>query len=245
MLLLVQLWAAHAVAFFAHEYAHSFTAWLLGWKTNPLALNYAHPTLKVFLIQLGIDQNVDEIPIFSGGHAFQAGLISAAGALLGNGLISYSLSRWGYSEARRRGSRSWAMFCYWTCVASVGNFIDYVPIRTFTNGGDLSQDMYAVEKAFGWSPWALLTIFGIPTAFAVIHFLVRIEPSALSFLFPESSAKRAVMVILTALLLFGFYGSAGLSDAGPISHLMSVICVSVVAPAAMFAEWFLVRRATE
>jgi len=63
-LLIVQLWAAHACVFFAHEFAHSFMAWILGWKSNPLALNYAHPTLTVLLIQLGIDQNVDELPIF-------------------------------------------------------------------------------------------------------------------------------------------------------------------------------------
>jgi len=42
------------------------------------------------------------------------------------------------------------MFWYWVCVASVGNLIDYVPIRTFTDATDLYQDMYAVERGFGW-----------------------------------------------------------------------------------------------
>jgi hypothetical protein len=139
----LQLWAAHACVFFAHEYAHSFTAWLLGWKTNPLALNCAHPTLTVLLIQLGIDQNVDELPIFNSGHGVQAALISVAGALLGNALITYSLSRWGFRVAQRSSSRGWAMFAYWACVASVGNLVDYVPIRTFTDGTDLYQDMFA------------------------------------------------------------------------------------------------------
>jgi hypothetical protein len=78
-----------------HEYAHSFTAWLLGWKANPFALNYAHPTLTVLLIQLGIDQKVNEAPIFASGHGVQAAIISAAGAVIGNGLTSFSLSRWG------------------------------------------------------------------------------------------------------------------------------------------------------
>jgi hypothetical protein len=80
VLLLVQLWAAHGWAFFAHEYAHSFMAWLLGWKATPLALNYPHLTLTVFLIQLRIDQNVDEVPIFASGHGEQAAIIGAAGA---------------------------------------------------------------------------------------------------------------------------------------------------------------------
>ena len=226
----VQLWAAHACVFFAHEYAHSFVAWALGWKTNPLALHYGHPTLTVLLLQLGIDQNVDEVPIFASGHGVQAGLISAAGALLGNAAITYSLSRWGYQTAQRHGSRGWAMFSYWVCVASVGNFIDYVPIRTFTDGTDLYQDMFAVERGFGWSPWTLLLVFGIPTACALVYFFLRIEPQTLRWLFPASAGKRVFVALLTAFTLFDFYGAAGWADGGPMAHRLSVISVCVVAP---------------
>lgn len=230
LLTVVQLWTAHAFVFFAHEYAHSFMAWMLGWKTNPLALNYAHPTLGVLLIQLGIDQNVDEVPIFASGHGVQAAIISAAGAVLGNALITYSLSRWGYRVARRHASRAWAMFSYWVCVASIGNFIDYVPIRTFTDGTDLYQDMFAVEKGFGWSPSTLLIIFGIPTACALAYFFIRIEPATLRWIFPHSAARRVMMAILTAFVLFDFYGAAGWADGGPSSHKLSVLSVCVVAP---------------
>jgi len=90
-----QLWLAHAIAFFAHEYSHSFVAWMLGWKANPLALNYAHLSWIIVLTQLGIDQNVDEVPIFHGGHGVQAAMISAAGMVIGNLLLTLPLSRWG------------------------------------------------------------------------------------------------------------------------------------------------------
>ena len=226
----IQLWAAHACVFFAHEYAHSFLAWLLGWKANPFALNYAHPTLTVFLIQLGIDQNVNEVPIFATGHGAQAAMISAAGAVIGNALVTYPLSRWVYRVAQRIPSRAWAMFAYWMCVASIGNFIDYVPIRTFTDGTDLYQDMFAVERGLGWSPWTLLLVFGIPTAFALLYFFFRIEPRTLRWLFPGSAARRAIMAILTAFVLFDFYGAAGWADGGPTAHQMSVVSVCVVAP---------------
>ncbi len=138
---LAAVWAAHGVAFFLHEYAHSFTAWALGWKRNPLALHYAHPTLAVLLVQLGISQNVDEAAIFASGHAWQAASISAAGAVLGNAVVSYSLSRWLSHFAQRRDARVWAMAAYWLTVTSIGNFIDYVPVRTFIVGTDLDRDM--------------------------------------------------------------------------------------------------------
>jgi hypothetical protein len=38
------------------------------------------------------------------------------------------------------GSRGWGMFAYWATVASVGNFLDYVPVRTFTTEGDMKFD---------------------------------------------------------------------------------------------------------
>jgi hypothetical protein len=207
---LFQMWAAHACVFFAHEYAHSFTAWLLGWKSNPLALDPAHPTLVVFLLQMGINQNVDERPIFASGHGSHAAIIGAAGALLGNALISYTLSRWGYWKARQIGSRGWGMFAYWATVASVGNFLDYVPVRTFTTEGDMGS----IQRGFGWSPWTILVVLGIPTLLAIIYFFARIEPVTLAWLFPESAGKRWVVAVLTAFVLFGFYGAAGLFETG-------------------------------
>ncbi len=227
---MLDLWAAHAVAFFAHEYAHSFAAWLLQVKSNPFALNYAHPTLTVLLVQFGMDQNVDYAALFSARHGVEAAIISAAGPVIGNGVITLSLSRWLYHHARRTGSRGWGMFGYWLTVASVGNLIDYVPTRTFTDGTDLFQDMFAVEKGLGWSPWTLLIVLGIPTAIVLAWFLLRIEPEVNGWLAEASRARRTLLAVLTALVLFCFYGAAGLAGGGPISRRMSMISVFVIAP---------------
>ena len=134
-----------------------------GWKSNPLALYYPRPTLVVLLIQMGINQNVDEGRIFASGHGPQAVIVGAAGALLGNALITYPLSRWGYAKSKQMGSRGWAMFAYWATVASLGNFQDYVPVRTFTTEGDMGS----IQRGFGCSPWTILVVLGIPTLLAV------------------------------------------------------------------------------
>ncbi len=233
-----QLWAAHACVFFAHEYAHSFTAWVLGAKSNPFALHYPQPTVVVLLIQLGINQNVDEEALFASGHGAQAAIIAAAGMILGNALISFSLSRWGYAWAKKAGSRGWAMFAYWATVASVGNFLDYVPVRTFTSEGDMGS----VQRGFGWSPWTILVVLGIPTLLALIYFFARVEPATLAWLFPRSVAKRSVFAILTAFAIFGFYGAAGLLEGGPISHKLSVISVTLIFPLMGFLGAMLVQR---
>jgi len=237
-LLVVQMWAAHAVAFFAHEYAHSFAAWLLGWKANPLAINYAHPSLPVFLLQRGMSEKVDYDPIFAGGHGVQAGMIAAAGMVIGNWLITFPLSRWCFSRAKRRGSRVGAMLAYWVCMASVGNFIDYVPVRTFTT----EDDMGTLQRGFGWSPWTVMIVLGIPTAVALVEFLFRFEPRALAWLFPDSRAKRVTIVSFTAVWLFCFYGSSGWSGGGPISHAISGVSIRVICPLMAIVGIVLVAR---
>jgi hypothetical protein len=238
LLTLAQLWLAHALVFFPHEYAHTFTAWLLGWKSNPFSLHWPHLSLVVLLIQNGINQGVDEAPIFASGHGPHAALIAAAGAVIGNGLISYPLSRLAYARCKRINARAWAMLFYWTTVASIGNFFDYVPMRTFT----LDGDMGSIQRGLPCSPWAILIVLGIPTLLALVYFFARIEPRTLNYLFPTSAPKRIFFAILTAFALFGFYGAAGLLEGGPISHKLSTVSVTIVLPLMAIATSILTGR---
>jgi hypothetical protein len=223
---LILLWALHAVAFFAHEFAHSFSAWLLGLKADPLALNYGHLTPGNILLQVDIDENVEYDLIFAAGHDAAAGFIAAAGMVIGNGFLTYPISLLGFHAAGQRGARGWGLFSYWFCVASVGNFIDYVPDRTFASHGD----MHTLARAFNCSPWWILVVLGIPVALALIHFLF-FAPRAFQWLFPQSPARRMIMVLLTTLALFGFYGAVGWSGYGQAAHVMSAISVYGLLPA--------------
>jgi hypothetical protein len=233
-----QIWLAHAIAFFLHEYAHSTTAWLMGWKENPLAINYAHPTIPVFLLQLGISENVNYDPIFAAGRGWQAAIIAAAGMVIGNALIAYPLSLWGMRRARHRRSRAWAMFFYWLCVASVGNFIDYVPVRSLANDGD----MHTLAQGLGISPWWILLVFGVSAVVALAQFLFRVQPMLLRWALPQSAAARGVVVFLTASAIFGFYGAAGISESDPASHWMSVISVCGMTPIMTLIGLLVVNR---
>lgn len=56
---------SHYLSVFAHEYAHAVTAWLLGYKSNPLDLNYGGTSPANLLLLMSIDQNVNNNVIFS------------------------------------------------------------------------------------------------------------------------------------------------------------------------------------
>lgn len=238
-LIVVQLWAAHAVAFFVHEYAHAIIAWDLGWKHNPFDIDYAKPSVVVLLIQLGISQKVNEGPIFAAGRGVDVALIGIAGSLLGNAILTYPLSQLGYRHAQTHERRGWAMFAFWVTAASIGNFIDYVPIRTFTGG---LGDMGSLEKGLGRSPWVVLIVLGIPTLAATLYLFMRIVPATVTWLFPYSVNARYAVAILAVFLVFGFYGAAGLLEGGPVSYELSLPWAFVALPLMAGIEVILLRR---
>jgi len=231
-LAVIQIWLAHAIGFFIHEYAHSFTAWLVHYKANPLAINYGHLSLNNVIWQADIDENVDYAPIFANGRGSLASLIAVAGVLIGNG-ISYIVSRLLYAKARQRKMRAWAMFFFWVCVMSVGNFLCYVPIRTFAT----HADMATTAKGLNISPWLIALGLGIPFAFALWHFFAKILPDARAFLFPESFPSQGVLVLLTTFLVFVFFGSAGIHGYGSPSHWLSVISEFILFPVVTILCW--------
>jgi hypothetical protein len=119
----------------------------LGWKNNPLALNWGSSSPMNLLMQVDIDENVNYEPIFSQGHPYQAGIISLAGMGLGNAVISLNTGLWLFSFARKRGLTALGLFAYWLTVMSLGNLISYVPMRVFT----WHADMRTVAIGLGWT----------------------------------------------------------------------------------------------
>ncbi|WP_263377567.1 hypothetical protein [Granulicella paludicola] len=225
MLAILQHWLAHALGYMVHEYAHSFTAWLLHFKANPLALDYGHITLDNILFQEDIDENVDYGPIFAAGHGYLAALIAVAGVLIGNGL-SYLLSRLLYARAQMKESRVWAMFFFWICVMSVGNFLSYVPVHTFATHADLATTV----QGFGVSAWMIAVVLGVPFAIAIWHFLTRMLPDAKVFLFQQEPVSQGVLILLTTDLIFVFFGGSGIRNYGSASHWLSAFSKYVLSP---------------
>jgi hypothetical protein len=223
---------AHAVAFFMHEYAHSVSAWVMHGKTNPLALHYGPSTIANILLQQDIDENVDYGPIFADGRDGVAALIAVAGVLFGNGL-SYVLSRVLYVRAKRQNGSATAQFAFWLCLMSVGNFLSYVPLRTFST----HADMHTVEIGLHVSPWVISLGLGIPFGAALLHFLLRILPDAEGFLLGDEYSGRCLLVILSCSVIFEFFGRAGLHGYGEAAHRMSAVCVYAMFPVAVLLCW--------
>jgi hypothetical protein len=227
----VLLWLAHLLAYFLHEFGHSFTAWIAGYKANPLALNYGHLNAANLLLQSGVDENVDYGPVFAAGRGSLAALIAAAGVLVN--VVLYLFSRRLYTVSRRRGRRTMGLFAFLFCVMNAGNFLDYVPVRTFTPHGDMAT----LEKGLQLSPWWIVAVAGIPFAWAIAHLLSKLLPDARAFLFPDSRPGQTALVLASCVLMFGYYGAAGMYGYGEVSHRISLSAVLVMLPGTMILCW--------
>jgi hypothetical protein len=233
LLFVLLWWFAHALGYLMHEYAHSFAAWGVGCKANPLALNYGHLTPQNVAFLLGIDENVDYDPIFAAGQGYLASLIAVAGVLFGNGVF-YFVARGLYSSAKQRRRQVPGLFAFLYCLMNVGNFLCYVPVRTFTTHGDMAT----LEKGLHASPWWITAVLGVPFAIAIWHFFFTLLPDACDFLFPGKRIQRVALLVLSSFTVFVFpFGAAGLRGYGEASRWISIFSSCVLFPGVVILCW--------
>ncbi len=222
------VWLTHALGYLVHEPGHTIMAWAAGYKANPAALDYGSLSVRNVLLLSEIDEGVNYDPILAAGKGWVAAMIAAAGVLLGSGGF-YLVSRLIYAFARTRGRRMLGLFAFLLCLMNTGNFLDYVPVRTFATHGDMAR----IQQGLHISPWWIVVVLGVPFAAAIAHFFVKLLPDARSFLFPDQVAGQVVLVAVSAFSMFVFFGSAGIVGYGEPSHWISMASILVLFPAVL------------
>jgi hypothetical protein len=195
------IWLSHYVAVFPHEYAHSFMAWALGEMKNPLALDYGGTSWKNILLLWDIDENVEYSRLFAEGHGVHAALTAFAGSGIGSALL-FVLGYFMLKSKRVQQHPYLYYFIFWFQLMNLGNFYDYVPIRTFSAHGDMGNMMHGLNI----SPWWVFVIFGYLVAFLIWQFFTRTMISMYNILGIEEIAVKAFVMIVCVLILFGWFG---------------------------------------
>jgi len=203
----------------------------VGYKANPLALDYGSLSFQNIALQREIDENVDYASIFKAGNGYLVSLVVFAG-VLGNAVL-YALSRGLYSVAKKQNRQGLGLFAFLFCLMNVGNFWDYVPVRTFTTRFDMGN----VEAGLHLSPWWILTVLGMPFTIAIVHFFTRLLPDARSFLFRDETIPEITLTAVSSFTVFVFFGSAGLRGFGEASHWISVLSVCLLFPLTLILCW--------
>ncbi|MGB6976266.1 MAG: hypothetical protein WBE18_02255 [Gammaproteobacteria bacterium] len=222
---------AHYLAMLPHEYAHSFMAWLLGYKSNPLALTYGGTSWLNLLLLAHMDENVNYSMIFSAGHGYHVALIAFAGAGIANGLM-FILSLWLLTKQSIRQHAYLYYFLFLFNLMNIGNLYAYVPIRTFTTHGDAVH----FETGLGISPWWVYAFGGYIVAFLIWHFFTKTMIAAFTTLEIKSTSFRAGLMMICVAILFGFFGMPGFFNYGDISYFLSATSLLAI-PGLVVALW--------
>jgi hypothetical protein len=154
--------------------------------------------------------------MFDQGKASIAALIAFAGVGVGS-LSLYLGSRWLLANPRICRHPRLFLLSFWLCFMAIGNFYDYVPIRTLAWHGDMAY----IALGLHLSPWLIVIGLGYPTFWAMWHFFFRILPDAFEKLSIDSPVQRVAQVVLCAFIMFVYFGASGFFGYGDVPHAFS------------------------
>jgi len=218
----------HAIAYLTHEYAHSFSAWAFGYKHNPFGLSYGNASLENILLLEQVSENVD-YDVFRVNHPWIAAFVAFAGFGVGN-LFLYIISIVALFKKQIK-SPYYIYFFLWLAVMNLGNFIDYVPGRTFATHGDIA----GIITFLNISPWWIMVIIGYPICYSVWHFYSRVLPYSYRKL-EINRIPQSIILILISITLFMFFGAVGAEGYGDLSRLIALLSIYMT-PIVVIACW--------
>jgi len=188
------LYLTHAIAFFIHEYAQSFSAWLFGFKKNPLLLHYGDYSWSNILFFLNMDENVN-YQVFASPHPWKAAFIAFVGLGVGNVLL-FLLSVKALLSKHTHG-QIYYYFFLWLAVMNLGSFSHFVLMRTFAHHGDIGV-------------W-IIVFLGLPMCYGLWLLFSKLLPLSYKRL-ELTDIQQIIVLVLVTLILFAAFGMAGFGN---------------------------------
>jgi hypothetical protein len=220
---------AHYIAVFPHELTHSFVAWALGHKSNPLDIQYGGTSLSNLLLLTNVDENVNYQEIFKQ-NPYHVAFIAFAGPGIANGGL-FLFSYWLLQKESIHVRPYFYYSILWFNLMNIANLFDYIPFRTFTPV-NWDTDMSNLERGLNISPWAVYVVGGYLVLFVIWQFFSKTLVESYVYLGSTSLWSRCFLMISVVLVLFGYFSSAGLRGYGEISTFLSMtsrwICPAIV-----------------
>lgn len=190
LVMVATYFAIQALTILVHEYAHSTTAWLLGYTPSPLTVIWGN-----LVTVRGWDEGVPYDQLFpSGGNPAEA-LIGGIPLLMHTVFVVMCL----YLLQRRTTKERKPLFyaLYWFVVINLAELIAYIVMRPFAGGGDTGR----FNQGLRLSPWFLLVGGTVFILIALSIMLGRVMPS-FDAVSGGSRVKHQIVVWLTAFILF-------------------------------------------
>ncbi|OAI49583.1 hypothetical protein AYO45_02185 [Gammaproteobacteria bacterium SCGC AG-212-F23] len=220
------------VSLLPHEYAHSFVAWIYGYKSNPFNIHYGELTWQNIIFIHGINENVNYFLMNLRHDYFAMGLAAFAGpgiATVSIYILSLFLLRF---ESVKRHPYLFYFLC-WVNVINLAELISYFVVRIFVE----QDDSGLFEYAWGISPWIVFIVGIIILYFGVKHLYNNLLKELYLRLQLKSVLANALILLFFTFVLFGHVTvRIYLSPSGRFANVVSVI-FSIIAIALIIFYW--------
>lgn len=220
------------VSILPHEYAHSFVAWMYGYKSNPFDIHYGEFTWQNIIFVHGINENVNYSLMNLRGDHFAMGLAAFAGPGIAT-VFMYALSLFLLrSQTVKRYPYLFYFFC-WVSVINLAELISYFVARVFVE----QDDSGIFEYAWGISPWIVFFIGIIILYFGVKYLYNTLLREIYLRLELKSVLANALILFLFTFILFGHVAvRILLSPSGIFANVISAI-FCIIAIILVIAYW--------
>ena len=190
LLMISGYFALQALMIVLHEFAHSTTAWALGYTPTPLTVVWGN-----IVTMQGWDEGVPYDALFSGrGHVAEAAIGGAP--LLMHMLFVVAFTIWLRRAAMT--SRPAAFFAgYWFLVLNLAELVAYLWMRPFIATGDTGR----FNQGMNLPPWVLFAGGSVFLAGALSIFHARIMPKVGAAVSGRGLASAAI-IVATGFVLF-------------------------------------------
>lgn len=232
------LLVTYDVAFIAHEYGHSFTAWILGIKPNPLPIQWGEPNIGNILFLDELDEHVDYTAAMASGKDFAVATVALAG--IGVNAVLYLVMRFVVTSWRTSTHRFVAYTAFWFLFMQVGNFWCYVPIRVASPSGDMHNWTVGAHQSFWW----LYVVIGYLTLWAIVDLYRTVLPESLDASRIDCRPGRAAVLVVVTLVLFGYFAGPGLEKDDDLTVFISRTSLLLI-PVVLLASWRRVVRSND
>jgi hypothetical protein len=230
------LLVTYAVAFVAHEYGHSFAAWILGIKSSPWPIHWGGNSIGNILFLDEVDELVDYDTAMASGKNLAVAVVALSG--IGVNGVLYLLFRFVAPWWRKSRRRVVAYSAFWFLCMQVGNLYCYVPIRVAAPSGDMHNWAWGSHQSWWW----LYVIIGYLVLWAMVDFYRTVLPASLDASRIDIPAGRAVVLVTATLLLFGYFAGPGLMKHDDITLFVSRTSLLLI-PVVILVSWRRVVRA--
>jgi len=226
----IVIFLAHHLSMLLHEWTHGTFAWIFGYKTNPFAIYYGDWTL------LDAWELVDYKAILAKGKGWIVAIIGISPIIVGATLYLIGIKV--LSIPKIKNIKLLWYFLFWFTLSNLGQVLDYVPVRTFTNysNGLLDGDIGHFLQGLHLSPWVIFFPGTIFVIIAIWEFF-KVEVPQLYAVMEISSFHRKWYLLVVLLYLFAWYGASGFhssaisKDFSRLSILMIPILFTICNPA--------------